>query len=426
MRILIVTHQLAKVGGVETYLDALAPELAQRGHRVAIACELGAGGSRNSIRIPPAAPSWCALELGAGEVLARASGWKPDLVFTHGLGNVEFEHALCLLAPALFFAHGYLGACIAGEKSFKLPTVSPCHRRFGWQCLVQYYPRRCGGLSPLTMWRDYNSESRRLAFLRHYAGILTASDYIRGEYISHGLRAEDVHCVPLPAGGDYPVTRGPARSRDFGREFHLLFAGRMTSIKGGTLLLDALQRVVATLRRPLRVTFAGDGSERNRWQNKANAIQSSLSDVTINFLEWLTAEELGRLAMQVDLLVVPSVWPEPFGMVGPELGRFGVPAAAFNVGGISEWLINGVNGYLAAAGSLSSDALANAIIECLRDPLKHQQLREGALRIAARFSMENHLDRLLPILNEAAGASAREVAGETYAAAGGASLKTVP
>jgi glycosyltransferase involved in cell wall biosynthesis len=425
MRILIVTHQLAKVGGIETYLDALATELAHRGHGVAVACETATGDSRESIRIPPGAPCWCALGLGVGEVLSRATGWNPELVFTHGLGDVEFEHALCRLAPALFFAHGYLGTCIAGEKSFKLPTVSPCHRLFGWQCLVQYYPRRCGGLSPLTMWRDYNSQSKRLEFLRDYAGILTASDYIRGEYISHGLRPERVHCVPLPAVGDYPVTPAPVHSLGSGGELHLLFAGRMTSVKGGTLLLDALHRVVATLRRPLRVTFAGDGPQRSCWQSEAHAIQSALSHVTVNFVGWCSAEELGRLAMQVDLLVVPSLWPEPFGMVGPELGRFGVPAVAFDIGGISEWLFHGVNGYLAPADSLSSDALAGAIIECLRDPIKHRQLREGALRIAARFTMENHLARLLPILDRVARASAREVANETYTSVGEASLKRI-
>ena len=47
------------------------------------------------------------------------------------------------------------------------------------------------------------------------------------------------------------------------------------------------------------------------------------------------------------LLVVPSVWPEPFGSVGMAAARCGVPAAAFAVGGIPQWLHDGVNGHLA-------------------------------------------------------------------------------
>ena len=48
-----------------------------------------------------------------------------------------------------------------------------------------------------------------------------------------------------------------------------------------------------------------------------------------------------------DLLVVPSVWPEPFGSVGPAAAQHGIPAAAFAVGGIPQWLHEGVNGHLA-------------------------------------------------------------------------------
>ena len=45
--------------------------------------------------------------------------------------------------------------------------------------------------------------------------------------------------------------------------------------------------------------------------------------------------------------MVPSIWPEPFGQVGPEAGLYGVPAAAFAVGGTPSWLTDGVNGRLA-------------------------------------------------------------------------------
>src|SRR5947207_14197024 len=41
-----------------------------------------------------------------------------------------------------------------------------------------------------------------------------------------------------------------------------------------------------------------------------------------------------------------SVWPEPFGMVGIEAMRYGLPVVAFDAGGIKEWLLDGRNGYL--------------------------------------------------------------------------------
>ena len=46
------------------------------------------------------------------------------------------------------------------------------------------------------------------------------------------------------------------------------------------------------------------------------------------------------------LVAVPSLWPEPFGLVGLDAAALGRPAIAFDVGGIGEWLTDGVNGKL--------------------------------------------------------------------------------
>jgi glycosyltransferase involved in cell wall biosynthesis len=80
--------------------------------------------------------------------------------------------------------------------------------------------------------------------------------------------------------------------------------------------------------------------------------------------------------------VVPSVWPEPFGLVGPEAAAYGVPAAAYAVGGIPDWLQDGVNGHLAPGNPPMAAGLADAIVNCLGDPAHYEQLRRGALAAA--------------------------------------------
>ena len=85
--------------------------------------------------------------------IALRWSWRPDLIYTHSLGSPRFEEATLKIAPAVFFAHAYYGTCVSGAKTFKRPTPTPCGRRFGPACLLQYYPRRCGGWSPLTMAR---------------------------------------------------------------------------------------------------------------------------------------------------------------------------------------------------------------------------------------------------------------------------------
>ena len=72
---------------------------------------------------------------------------------------------------------------------------------------------------------------------------------------------------------------------------------------------------------------------------------------------WLTAAATAEALDQTDLLLVPSLWPEPFGLVGVEAARRGVPAVAFAVGGIPEWLIDGAHRHPGAGAAAHRGAV---------------------------------------------------------------------
>ena len=97
------------------------------------------------------------------------------------------------------------------------------------------------------------------------------------------------------------------------------------------------------------------------------------------------------------LLVVPSVWPEPFGSVGMAAARHSVPAAAFAVGGIPQWLHEGVNGHLAPGSPPAAAGLADAVVKCLEEPQHYEELSLGARHMAATFTMEKHLPELFRV-----------------------------
>ena len=178
------------------------------------------------------------------------------------------------------------------------------------------------------------------------------------------------------------------------RTCRLLFAGRMDRLKGGGLLLDALPQVINSIGRPFQVTFVGDGPERRKWEEKAARLQGREPRVRIIFTGWLEGEPLERAFSASDLLVFPSLWPEPFGLLGPEAGLHGVPAVGFAVGGVPAWLLEGVNGHLAPGDPATAEGLAQAVTECLRDPVAYRQLRIGALEVARRFSLASHIGQL--------------------------------
>jgi glycosyltransferase involved in cell wall biosynthesis len=85
------------------------------------------------------------------------------------------------------------------------------------------------------------------------------------------------------------------------------------------------------------------------------------------------------------LTVVPSTWPEAFGLAAAESEAAGVPVIASRVGGLPEVVEDGVTGVLVPPGD--SVALADAISSLLQDPQRCQ-----AMGAAGRRRAEEHFD----------------------------------
>lgn len=399
MRIAITTWSRRRVAGAETYLNGILAELARAGHELAFWHEADAPADREPIALPEGTPAWCVAELEAGPALAKLRGWQPDLIYAHGLIDAALEAETLTAAPAVLLAHGYYGTCISGGKAFKSPTVRPCHRRFGWQCLLHYYPRRCGGWSPVTMLREYRYQADRLRLLKDYRAVVTASEHMRSEYVNHGVAPDRVHLLPFDLPAADAADTAPVIDRPQSA-WRLLFLGRMERLKGGQTLLQALPQLRASLARPLRVTLAGDGPERSAWERQAARLQAQDPGLTVEFPGWVSGSRLESLWAACDLLVLPSLWPEPFGLAGLEAGARGVPAVAFRVGGIADWLKDGINGHLAPGEPPTAAGLAEAITKCFCSPDAHARLRRGAVEVAQQFRKKRHLSGLLELFQK--------------------------
>lgn len=422
MRIAVINWNRRRIGGVETYLNTIIPELSDAGHEIAFWSEVDEPAEREKINLPHGSPAWCVSELGAERALTELRDWQPSAIYTHKLMDPRLEAETLTIAPSIFFAHDYYGTCISGAKTFKFPVVKPCDRRFGWQCLMHYFPHRCGGWSPMTMLQLYHLQSKRLKLLHRYDAIVTHSDHMLAELIKHGLSPQSAYNFPYYVQqlnvSDTPLSQSQPRIQSqpaldlstkeaspetsAKKPLRLLFSGRMELLKGGHVFLSALPRVAASLGRSLHVTFAGEGRKRGAWEQQAARLQRHHSDLEIEFTGWIDRARMDLLLNDCDLQVVPSLWPEPFGLVGPEAGLRGVPAAAFAVGGVPDWLTDGVNGCLAPGDPPTSAGLADAIIRCLRDPTTLAHLRCGAIKVAEQFGIKNHLAALMKVFEHVA------------------------
>jgi glycosyltransferase involved in cell wall biosynthesis len=400
MRVAVANWTRRKVGGAETYLQTLLPSLSEAGLKVGFWHEVGCPEDCSAIRLAGDEPVWCADEGGAKHALAGLRDWRPDIIYAHGFLDPKIEARLQEIAPSVFYVHNYYGMCVSGSKTFSRPLVTPCHRRFGAACLIQYFPRGCGGRNPLSLLANYQLQSQRLRLLRKYVRVLTNSTHMVEECSKHAVRARLLPYPVAPAlgsGGDAAEVRSPDRP------WQILFLGRMDRLKGGRVLLDSLPAVAARLDRPLRVMFAGNGPDRPAWERRSDEVTRRFPKVAVEFVGWVNEEKREKLLGDADLLVVPSSWPEPFGLTGAEAGLRGLPVAAFDVGGVREWLKDGVNGHLAPGDPPTAAGLADAVVACLADPAHRLRLGRNGRDMAARFSRDGHLRELLATFHEVVG-----------------------
>jgi glycosyltransferase involved in cell wall biosynthesis len=148
------------------------------------------------------------------------------------------------------------------------------------------------------------------------------------------------------------------------------FVGRLVTEKGLWTLLAALTRLPA----PPELDIVGEGP---LLPVLHEAVQRLAPPIRVNLLGYLAPWRVREVLARSSLLVVPSTWPEPLGLVVLEAMACGVPVVASSVGGIPEMVEHNANGLLVEPGDPA--ALADAVGLILRDPALRQRLREHCL-----------------------------------------------
>jgi len=400
MRILITTESRSTAGGIEKYLQALAPYLVEEGH------ELGwlfgnTPFSGVGIDAFQGQVKWIAEPTNRQQLRHEICAWKPEMVYAHGLASGSWDRWLSKRYPSIFFAHAFFGACISGSKCHRSPNVATCTRKLGPTCLLLYLPRRCGGRNPIRMLKEYRRERDRQRNLQNFRLVLVASRYMADEYIRQGIEQERIRILPL-----FPTDCSPVLNCPKPKPWRncVAMVSRLTELKGAGLVVEAVSIASKRLGRSLQLLVAGDGPGRG-----SIAIQASKYHVETKLVGWLDSEQRNDFLQRADVLIVPSLWPEPFGLVGIEAGCFGIPSVAFDVGGIPDWLDPGVSGEIASGSPATAQGFGEAIVRALQSREHHEKLSVNAWLKAKRFSLESHLEQLSTILKQAKNPSCEEI-----------------
>lgn len=130
------------------------------------------------------------------------------------------------------------------------------------------------------------------------------------------------------------------------------FVGTPVWHKGAHLLLEAARRLTGQW----TIAIAGDLRVSPVYAAELRRLAEGLP---VTFTGRFERDAAAATFADLDVLVVPSLWPENAPLVIHEAFMAGVPVVGFRVGGIPELVTDGVNGLLVDAGR--ADALASAI-----------------------------------------------------------------
>lgn len=224
----------------------------------------------------------------------------------------------------------------------------------------------------------------RQVALSRVDGVIGVSRGILEVYPERILRRERARVVhTLPPRVEPPKPAAVARTRDrlgLGERPLVLYAGKLSLGKGTEVFLQAIDLIRARVP-GVHFALAGKGE----WPVPERP--------DMHCLGVLPQNKLFALYVAADVVVVPSIWPEPLSRVILEAMALGRPVVATAVGGSPEAVEDGVTGLIVPRGDAMT--LAQAVSDLLLDADRRRQMGEAARRRAETVFDEAQLVKAL-------------------------------
>lgn len=304
----------------------------------------------------------------------------PDVVHLHGLFYEMHPRVMDLLrgCRVVCTVHDVGPVCFRGTRLNRARRV--CHKRAGLGCVACgcYVPGRKESFGADVL--RVLQQRRFLSGFRRADRVVAPSGYVRQALVENGLAHERIDVIPL-------FTRFDVSDGGDDDSTEVLFVGRLEPDKGAEQFIEAL---AAIRDERWTATLVGDGSTRAAVEHLAS--RAGLGD-RVRFAGSATAEELRVHYRRCSFVVFSSLLPESFGLVGVEAMSFGKPVVAFESGGVTQWLDDGVTGLIVPHGDVAQ--LAANVRRLLRGRAERQRFAENARRaVREKYTLARHLEQV--------------------------------
>jgi glycosyltransferase involved in cell wall biosynthesis len=365
VRLLYLTDRLSDRGGADHHLAQVISDGVGRGHQVTVAFGRDEGGMDL-----PDAVRCCRVPGLAGKAASRSRLGPMDAL----LNSADAVHIQNVMNPVA------LRRATSGGRA--VVTVQD-HRVFcpgrgktlpdGSSCTAVMADEVCRDCLPDDEYRRSTIELtwQRLNALQP-ATVVVLSQYMAAELATAGCGGARV----IPPWIEVGKPRARAGST-------VILGGRLVTHKG---VVDGWRAWDAAAR-PLPLEVAGSGPLSDRLEGA-------------KLLGWMDRRSLHRALRRARVLLFPSAWQEPFGILGVEALAQGTPVVVFASGGTADWSDAGC--VRIPTGDVA--AMARAVGELAADPGAALALgRAGQVAVGRRFARARIVAELEEVYGEVAG-----------------------
>lgn len=169
------------------------------------------------------------------------------------------------------------------------------------------------------------------------------------------------------------------------------YVSRIDQGKGWEILLNAVERLYTQGDKNFRLIVAGSGKESAKFQNMLKGLTCQQN---IEYLGSIQQDKLVDIYNQMDVFIFPSYRKaESLGLVGLEAMACGIPVIGSNMGGLTEYICEGINGYYFEPMNVNS---LYCVIKrfMLLNKEEHYLLSYNARKTALHFDRKIVIDKL--------------------------------
>lgn len=357
MRVLYVVHQFfpKHYTGTERFTFDLCKQMQKMGYRVdvltyGIADDSGYDYTKNDFLIKE-------YEFDGVSVTSIRHKHMPEDV-SFDIFMAEMEGFLYELLPNYDLIHVFhpmrLGTVIRVAKKLNIPTILTLTDFWvicpgaqlltpnGKLCYGASEPQKCVKDCYGKSWADkLTRRFREMKELVRMVDCIVAPTYFLASMIKNVL---DVHIPVIPYGLDYRFVKDiPKKSRE---NLTLGFIGSVLPHKGVHTLIKAIKLLDYN---NVRVKIYGDYFHAVEYIHQLKNLADN--DKRIEFTGKYDYSEISRILSELDMVVVPSIWWENAPFTIQTSFAYKTPVIASNLGGMSEVVKDGVNGFLFEAGN---------------------------------------------------------------------------